>query len=154
MQFENCKYDNVQLADRFIKMAEKFLPYANNETCTLDMDEMAVIKHPCKTVACHGGYAGLIFNTGNWYGDGADALAKYLGFRETYSMSPRENLESWAYDNSLIWGNEEGDSMFSCVAAFGKPDWNDEATLEDVVIHYLAVAKRLLELPSNIVLTK
>lgn len=28
MNFENCKYNHLDLADRFLKMAEKFMPLA------------------------------------------------------------------------------------------------------------------------------
>ena len=153
MQFENCKYDNVQLAAQFINMAEKFLPYANNETCILDMDETSVIKHSCCTVACHGGYGAMIFNVGQFYEDGSNVIADYLGFSDNAYCLSCDALQDWAGSNPLLWGNNHGEVMFSCVKAFGKADWNDEASLSDVVEHYLTVAKRLLELPSKIVLT-
>ena len=67
-------------------------------------------KHLCGTPACHAGLAGalLIKKVGvcRTYSDGADALARFLGFRS------KSSLEWWAGDNPKIWGNIYGSQMF------------------------------------------
>lgn len=139
MKFENCKYNHLDLADRFLQMAAKFMPYAANEGNRLDMGEPFVKNHYCGTTACHGGYAALIFNAGEFYEDGAKRLAKFLGFACVGS------LESWAHYNGQLWGNQDGGYMFSSRLAFGV-DMDSDIDLRDVVTHYLSVAKRLIEL--------
>lgn len=140
MKFDSCKYDHLQLADQFLKMAEKFMPYAADEKNELDMSECNVVEHACGTTACHGGYAILALNIkSRFYDSGANALARYLGFPS------REKLEVWARNNPQIWGNDYGDEMFSSGYAFGI-DCYEMAFLKHIVSHYLSVAKRLMEI--------
>lgn len=140
MKIKNCAYDNLQLADRFLSLAEKFMPYAKNEQCILDMGEGRVIQHSCKTIACHGGYACLIFGLkSKKYTTGAHKIAEYLGFKS------RHSLKDWAHNNSEIWGNEDGYHMFSLNCAFDCSVFNKE-TLKDVVSHYIGVAERLMNM--------
>lgn len=74
--------------------------------------------HPCGTVHCVGGWYGIsaleaidnrIYTS---YTKGAEKMAQDLGFSR-----PRE-LTIWAYNNSEIWGNNDGPYMFSEAAAY------------------------------------
>ena len=141
MKFENCKYDHFELAEKFLEMAEKFLPYAANEKYQLGMGMCNVYKNECSTVACHGGYAAIILcapNEFTSYHAGAHALAKFFGFEN------RAELKAWAHFNPHIWGNRNGDDMFCSGEAFGVAITT--ATLKDIVSHYLLVAKNLMEI--------
>ncbi len=140
MKFTYCKYNHLQLAEQFLKIAEKFLPYVANESNVLNMGECNIIKHTCGTTACHGGYAALVLNVRtNWYEDGANALAKYLGFHN------EADLSEWASEYPKYWGNDYGYSMFSSRNAFGI-SVHDEIKLEHIVKHYFLVAKNLMEI--------
>lgn len=139
MNFDNCKYDNLQLADQFLKMAEKFLPYASNPKNELDMYESDIKKNLCGTVACHGGYAALALNLNTkCFLVGAVKLAQYLGFPDD------EYLELWAEGHKNIWGSN-GEFMFCNDTAFVD---SGHATMFNVVEKYLSVAKRLMEIKS------
>lgn len=141
MRFKNCRYDHFELAEKFLEMAEKFLPYAANEHNVLDMGESFVKEHTCGTAACHGGYAAIILAGGThntYYVRGAHALACFFGFGYP------EQLEEWADLNPSIWGNTKGLDMFCSASAFGM-HYNHQS-LTHVVKHYLLVAKNLMEI--------
>lgn len=149
MNFDKCKYDHLQLADQFLKMAERFLPYAANEKCNLDFGEGNVVANECGTVACHGGYAALALglgagvHTSNYdklhFHKGAHALAEYLGFESV------DDIEDWADYNPDIWGTESGRDMFDAYGWYAF-DMDSDMKLKDIVSHYLSVAKRLMEI--------
>lgn len=141
MKFENCKYDHFELAEKFLEMAEKFLPYAARENCKLDMMEPYLYKHRCGTTACHAGYAALILLKAQHkthFKKGANALAEFLGFSSYFS------LEDWADDNPAIWGNVNGTGMFACYEAFNMGA--SDQSLAGIVKHYMLVAKNLMEI--------
>lgn len=92
-------------------VSEKFLSvYKPGNTVNFSCS-MVYTTPECKTIACHGGWAAVLFIPDfnpeqDSFIQGADALARYLGF-------PRADaLEHWAHHNYKIWGNNHGALMF------------------------------------------
>ncbi len=101
----------------------------------------------CGTLACHGGWACVIFDLKTpdlqykRYECGAEELAKFLGFK---SMT---HYMEWAEANPEIWGNYFGFEMFQeeGYKSFGFDDEDSHlCKLEDIGKHYIYVAKRLI----------
>ena len=102
-------------------------------------------RHECGTVHCVGGWYAIAnldrpeikdrFKKGFvGYSDGADLMAKDLGFAN------RDCLQTWAFDNPEIWGNPRGGSMFAYESAYDNEGF-------DGVISQLEVVKgNLIEL--------
>ena len=101
--------------DNFVRV----LPLAKKEH-HLDMDEITICDnegHKCGTVHCVGGWYGVSVLTEfdeayTSYTEGADAMAKHLGFKEDTA------LQHWARENPQIWGNQYGQRMFSHETAY------------------------------------
>ena len=130
----NSKYDNKELARRFREMGDKFI--------ALDKDvDMHNARYPsCGSPACHGGWAGVLLDCNRkidnyYYEDGADSLAIFFGFEDHY------DLEVWAGEKQEIWGNKDGEYMFSSEDAFGCKEY--DITTKDIGNHYHGVADRL-----------
>lgn len=107
----------------------------------LDMKETSVNNgHKCGSVHCHGGwYAVMRCSTDENldYTDGADKMATDLGFDEYV------DLKYWADQCPEIWGNYEGDQMFSSVYAFESDTRDGAYTLKHIADHWSEVADRL-----------
>lgn len=122
---------------------KKVLPMAKRED-HLNMGCTSVNRsHECGTVHCHGGwYAISVLDVENKllsYTDGADRLAKDLGFGFD------EDIQEWAEQNQTLWGNEIGYGMFCDRRAFKSPDRPDGANnLQDIISHWTEVYERLL----------
>lgn len=151
--------NDLELAERFAELADKFLELI--KTHDLDTVEVAFARGyvkaevpTCGTVACHGGWAALLFaeelplptkyKSSLGYDiysffSGAEALANFLGF------SDDDALRYWADCNSTIWGNDLGLMMFSAHGhlAFDKAD-GESTSLLDIVAKYLQVSTNLL----------
>lgn len=136
--------NNIDRADRFIQMAEKFINIFATEKTRLDFSQCDVVKHTCGTVACHGGYALLALKPGSIrnqdFDAGSIAVGKFLGFEGC------SDFEDWAQRNPTIWGSENGELMFCCEGpmAFGRTLESEPMNLGDIAAWYLDVAKRLL----------
>lgn len=102
----------------------------------------------CGTMACHAGWfavargmSRLSYGVGAYdYNSSANDMAKFLGFKGA------EDLESWAVENTDMWGNHSGSYMFCDGAAFGSS--TDRITLDRIGKHWLEVADRLENLKS------
>lgn len=126
-----------------------------NEGAKVDMSKSAVEIHACGTTMCHGGwYQWLTLTsrmtprsyTGN-YTDGANKIAKDLGFADRYQ------LEGWADFNPKIWGNFYGGEMFSETEAFGvafdRNKYRTFISLELIGKHWLKVAAKLEDIQTK-----
>lgn len=94
--------------------------------------------HVCGTVACHGGWWAIDQGTEGDYEDGAESIARFLGFLSYF------DLEDWAHEHPDLWGNENGWSMFCDESAFDCTDEN--ITLWKIGVHWLKVAERVEEI--------
>ena len=128
------------------------------ESTSVNMGETEVIKHSCRTIACHGGFyllASVIDNkVATWEKrphDVADTLRinkQFAGFHEGAEMlaadlgfGSRELLEEWADHYRSLWGNRCGKNMFDSAHAFGK--YEVQVTLADIIAHWRGVADRI-----------
>ena len=153
---------------KVIENLERMLPYAQNNG-SLDMSCGTVStekgKNLCGTTQCHGGWyaiAALSYKKrkeGVEYDDGANKMAKHLGFKESVSkrqtdvyekgqmIEASDKLCSWANKNPEIWGNTDGNIMFSCygrMAFYHETKRPDGAlTLQHIVDHWKEVYERL-----------
>lgn len=97
--------------------------------------------HICGTVHCHGGWYAVATmspnDNGLDYSDGADAMAKDLGFTDYGELC------SWADRNRAIWGNGFGQSMFNSIFAFTPGDKRNADNLQDIYDHWAEVHDRL-----------
>lgn len=146
------KYDNVELAARFIFMAERFLNlFKMYENPPVEFSETKVCAQDnlCGTAACHAGWAlvalkpdaGVRADEGLYeFTDGRAELGVYLGF------SGGGAFALWAYENPDLWGSKWGGCMFGMTGyrAFGRTDQDPPMTLADIAAWYLGVAERLL----------
>jgi len=118
MRMKNPTSDQFK---RVIANFDKVLPHAQLEN-HLDMYETSIADSEdeiCGTPMCHGGWyaaANNVFgDSGPFapfeYEDGAELLAKHLGFEEQLE------LEDWA-SLASVWGNTYGEEMFSSRNAF------------------------------------
>lgn len=136
--------DNIELADRFIQMAEKFIGIFKERQTKLNFDKSKVEINACGTIACHGGFGLLALSPRKVrtedFNDGARKLALFLGFEDD------DDLENWALANPDIWGGEDGHWMFcpGGYRAFGRTEEDPPMTLGDIASWYLDVAGRLL----------
>lgn len=115
--------------------------------CPFSPTWSATEKHPCGSVACHGGWAGAVLKTTvedqkdmpDYFEFGADDLAKFLN----PAWTTRYDFTGWAGVHPELWGNEEGDEMFDGCGyrAFGAEDNN--ITLQTIADHYNEVADRV-----------
>jgi hypothetical protein len=102
-------------------------------------------RHECGTVHCASGWYVVAnldrpeiknrFKKGYvGYSDGADLMARDLGFAD------RDCLQTWAYENPEIWGNENGRSIFSEESAY------DNEGFDGVIKQWELVKQNLIEL--------
>lgn len=107
----------------------------------LDMSQTDVdFRHPCNSPHCVGGWYAIAnqkkLYTGAsciGYSEGADLLAKDLGF------SDDELLENWLKDNPQLWGNDRGDDLFVTSKAY-----NGEPTdLAGIIDHFKEFKRRV-----------
>lgn len=131
-------------------VSEKFLSvYSPNNI--VNFSYCTVQKTPeCKTIACHGGWAAVLlipnFNPEqDSFIQGADALARYLGFPHA------DALEYWAHENPEIWGNRQGNLMFNSAGsvAFQIDGSFRYSPFEQITLYHIAekwakVGERLL----------
>lgn len=150
LNFPNCKYNSVELALRFEELGNKFIDYFEKNKTVLNFNSMGVEKTECGTVACHGGFGIVVLGNANNYNDyyigGAILIAKFLGFEyDVHSgLDESEQLTKWALDNSEIWGNMYGSSMFSYYGYLAFDKTKEELiTLEDIAKKYFDIAYRL-----------
>ena len=135
--------NNIDRAERFILLAEKFIHIFKTQETVLNFDTMRITRHACGTAACHGGW-GLVALAPEKVTDessfitGAIEIAKFLGFKDD------DELTEWANDNPHLWGSDMGSEMFTCVGyeAFAGTEY---MTLGDIASWYLDVAGRLLK---------
>lgn len=140
------KYDDVELAARFIEMSEKFLAIYKNERTVLNFGEPHILHNICGTTACHGGFAALVLKAKprpcfTAYELGAEALALFFGF------TTASELSNWAGMNVKTWGGMNGGYMFHYrgYIAFGYDlEEEDDCTLLTIAAWYANVAARLL----------
>lgn len=106
---------------------EKVLPLATREH-HLHMMETRVNRgnHACGTIHCIGGWYAVasldMENKSLDFIDGADEMARNLGFSDCYA------LNRWAADTPGIWGNPYGGYLFSTTRAY-----NYASTLAEAV---------------------
>lgn len=130
--------------NKFIEMGHLFKEIHKDRGLTsdnLDFKEcLADDDYQCGTIACHGGWGCVIFNTGGDYLHGANAIAEFLGFEDHHEF------RNWAHNNSKYWGNEYGALMFDSEGylAFGFGE-GDPVTVNDVGDHHVGVGKRINE---------
>jgi len=105
---------------------------------------------------CHGGWYAIAdeqvrsevdefyapHSSSSSFADGADKLAKTLGFED------RNALKWWASNNALIWGNTHGMCLFADSAAFGVEE-DEDMNLQVIVDHWEGVLSRLEESTHN-----
>ena len=115
-------------------LADTFLILHESGAGKVDMQELKY-DYACGTVACHAGWFGIAYGKGSYFFDSASWMAKFLGFSWHY------HLRRWAKSNPEIWGNEDGDRIFSDSLAFATTP--EKLTLEKVGIHWHKVADRL-----------
>ena len=109
---------------RVVANLDKVLPMATKRG-HLDMEASGLAhdkEHICATPMCFDGFYavanGVFGDTLNhYYGDGADLIAKHLGFDDGYVHKSR-GLEIWAASNPDLWGNNDGQYMFCSIDAF------------------------------------
>lgn len=95
---------------------KKVLPWAIEDSA-LDM-RITTIHESCGTVHCFGGWyaiATLEKKEIHSYSDfylGVIRMAKDLGFDKP------SQLDTWAFHNTLMWGNHRGGNMFTSCSAF------------------------------------
>lgn len=139
------RYNNTEMAARFIFVAERFIYFLKTRKCSVNFDQSVVEDSACGTVACHGGFALLALydqpaiGHASDYRQGANALGRHLGFEN------HQGLLDWARDNPDLWGSPYGDDMFD--GEDGHLAFNGEEgkiSLEDIASWYLKVAERLL----------
>jgi hypothetical protein len=129
-------------------------------------------KYVCNTPMCHGGwYAAAVFTNKQVqehiidYGEGASRIAFDLGFtykedslgygdkqiQEELKLGARYDLTDWARQNPKIWGNDNGDEMFSFRSAFSNEEKrpNGAKSLQEIVDHWTEVRDRLAELEAQ-----
>lgn len=92
----------------------------------------------CGTPMCHAGYY-AIMNSMDDYEDGANKMAKDLGFKNS------RDLLTWALDNPEIWGNKNGNGMFSAPISFGIDTPTAIGDLQVIIDHWKGVQSRLAE---------
>lgn len=97
--------------------------------------------HTCGTVHCHGGTYALmkcdLTKTLDFL-DGANQLAEDLGF------SGNRELRTWAQFHEDLWGNSNGESMFSQRLAFYSYERFDGANnISDIADHWQEVGDRI-----------
>lgn len=146
------KYDNVELAARFLFMAERFLNlFKMYENPQVDFCEIAVRAQDnlCGTTACHAGWALVALKPDAkvraakelyTYSHGKEELGRYLGFSNGFAFA------HWADENPRLWGSRSGYYMFGMTGyrAFGRTDQDPPMTLADIAEWYMGVAERLL----------
>ena len=127
-------------------LANFFGAIAKNTDNVLDFTETGVVKEPCGTVACHGGFGLWLPVTRRpsmyLYPDcfvGADKITYVMGFTN------RKAYERWAYKNPERWGCAFGASMFGGggEVAFGRKKLSYDCTLQTIADWYASVADRL-----------
>ena len=92
--------------------------------------------HPCGTVHCVAGWFMVgaktdeeLKSVGYNFKDGVETIDELFGCSFNY----------WARDNKDIWGNEDGEYMFSSPSAYG----DNVSTLDHVINHLEIVYLRL-----------
>ena len=115
--------------------------------------------YPCGTIACHAGWYLLAklheADDVGWAEDEDHPLSltnkagSYRGFSEGLRLLMQDlgygehgDLKDWAERNPELWGNRNGDGMFSNPLAF-KSDAEWYITVKDIAEHWLAVADRI-----------
>lgn len=120
-----------------------------------------VNKHGCGTVHCHGGWFAIALGLpkyhghdgkGRWvsvnYATGGNMMARILGLKD------KDQLTDWAHENPKIWGNKNGNIMFSAERAFGSETNPGGANdLQDIVDHWQDVYNRLYQLEHPVEIT-
>lgn len=145
-KIELSKLTALQFAEAATWLATEFFKLCV-PTNVLDFTQCQLHHHPehggCKTYACHGGWACVIFDVQGddaevYFAAGAHAIAEHLGF-----PSYRE-LSEWAERYADVWGASNGHTMFfSCgYKAFGCTA--ETVSLQFVAEHYVRMAERAL----------
>lgn len=161
------------LADRFEYLGDLFIKFSSKDNI-LDMDRPCITVcplSPCKTVACHGGWAWLFHLFGilpipdsvskglkadieretNEREEGSlTVLGRYTyGSKviDTFLFGENSNtfLFEWMFRNKEIWGEGCDQDPFSYLSAFREGVWKSEESnsLKKIGKKYKAVAKRL-----------
>ena len=120
----------------FLNLAEGTPP-----ECKVNMMETEV--DLCGTVACHAGWFGIAKHSkkkslNNLYDfqDSANEMANYLGFAKAI------DLQTWAGENPVLWGNTKGFAMFNARRAFSVDEKWTPLDLEKIGLWWLGVADR------------
>lgn len=101
--------------------------------------------HTCGTIHCFGGWFAVaclnarLLKRGVYFSDGANKMAKILGFE------CRLFLEQWAARNPNIWGNSSGGGMFHLAIAFQDSVYRPfgAKSVSDIINHLEEVQARL-----------
>lgn len=137
---------------KVIDLFKSVLPKASREGHLNMMEGGVNLYHECGTVHCHGGWyaiaanlhfrriLGMQFKRTVSYFDGANAMAKALGFKHY------EELRMWANLNPNIWGNYFGTTMFTMSLAFEHPHKRPYGAknLQHIIDHWQEVHDRLV----------
>ena len=161
-----------EMGDIFIKTGKalKKLTKGHNVSVNMDVGDIETKNDHlnCGTPACVGGWLAVLYGE-EWcdYTVGADIFAEKLGFVDTligdgededaeYYM-PYENLSWFFSKNPKLWGNKDGDEMFSeCYAYdeggkfFAEADSEQFDTgqynilgIDDIAHKFICVGKRM-----------
>ena len=158
------KLSPAEFADKLEIVANALEQAATETEAVLDFPsaDVTVEEGPtCKTIACHGGwlstlpcFAGLeveVFMPDD-YSIGAAYISKFLGLYEAGEdgrfWDDDDLFRMWAHQNPTLWGNEDGETMFSSGGALAFRTLAGEVvtnnvTLETIVNRYRGVANRV-----------
>lgn len=114
--------------------------------CPVELSDINERYNECGCPGCHGGWALLALrpikllaeSIEEDFAEGADLLAQYL-FNDV--RASRFDLENWANENPVIWGNSNGYCLFAASSAFGQED--NVFHPQVLIDHWNAVADRL-----------
>jgi hypothetical protein len=117
-------------------------------TKPLNFTEHTTEEAMCGSPACHAGWFGVFFNDEHsTFSSYSEKMTELVGLPHpnAYLCGFSSGLGVWANNNPKLWGNKNGDEMFSTVMAFGKKD-GDVITMQDIATHWYGVAERLYDL--------
>ena len=131
---------------------KKVLPLATREW-HLNMSETRVNNcgHKCGTIHCHAGWYAIAKNLHEKrevsFTHGAIQMSIDLGHKGDMDSS----LINWADKNPEIWGNNDGDGMFSTRRAFSHPTKRPEGAenLQHIIDHWTEVYERVLAIENK-----
>lgn len=136
------------IADRFDAVADLF--EKNQENRVIDMHNTGIDKgldsdNPKLCYACIAGHLADIVSDGTTkheqqvYYKGANLLSEMI------FANNEDDIEDWACNNPMAWGNEKGIYALTSGVAYGFEDENDGLYFDDVIAQFRFVAYKLRE---------